>query len=135
MEWDGKDRSFAHQLGILLPALILALPLPLPLTLTLNFVLALTLTPFPPFPFKVISSKITSPASAVRHQAASVLAALALSAPAMMAKLLGSYLEAVEAGAQTLQMLAAPYSKPGVVGSSKLGPGRWFNQLVGWVGV
>ncbi len=41
-----------------------------------------------------------------------------------MAKLLGSYLEAVEAGAQTLQMLAAPYSKPGVVGSSKLGPGE-----------
>jgi hypothetical protein len=71
----------------------------------------------------VVSSKITSPSSSVRHQATSVLAALAVAAPPLMAKLLGSYLEAVEAGAQTLQMLAAPYSKPGVVGSSKLGPG------------
>jgi hypothetical protein len=75
-------------------------------------------------PPQVISSKITSPASAVRHQAASVLAALALAAPPLMAKLLGSYLEAVEAGAQTLQMLAAPYSKPGVVGDCSLVPGE-----------
>jgi hypothetical protein len=72
---------------------------------------------------QVCSSKITSPSDAVRNQAASALAALALASPPLAAKLLGSYLEAVEAGAQTLQMLAAPYSKPGVVGSSRLGPG------------
>jgi len=80
----------------------------------------------------VISSKITSPATAVRHQAAAVLAALALAAPQTMARLIGAYLEAVEAGAQTLQMLAAPYSKPGVVGSCKLGPGGCCSGVGGF---
>jgi hypothetical protein len=79
----------------------------------------------------VLSSKITAPSGAVRNTAAAVLAALALAAPPLMAKLLGGYLEAVEAGAQTLQMLAAPYSKPGVVGQCRLGPGRFGCQGAG----
>lgn len=78
---------------------------------------------------QVLSSKATAPCSAVRHAAASALAALALARPPVAAKLLGSYLEAVEAGAQTLQMLAAPYSRPGVTGSVALLPGVWAGPV------
>jgi hypothetical protein len=49
---------------------------------------------------------------AVRHQAAAVLAALALSSPALLARLFGECLEGVETFCQQLMLLAAPYTKP-----------------------
>lgn len=49
---------------------------------------------------------------AVRHQAAAVLAALALSSPPLLARLFGECLEGVETFCQQLMLLAAPYTKP-----------------------
>ena len=75
---------------------------------------------------QAIGPKVSSPSSAVRYAAAAALAALALAAPPLLAGLVGTYLEAVETGAQTLQMLAAPYSRPGAAASSgggRLAPG------------
>lgn len=48
---------------------------------------------------------------AVRHQAASVVAALALSSPPLLAVLFGECLEGVETFCQQLMLLAAPYTK------------------------
>lgn len=48
---------------------------------------------------------------AVRHQAAAVLAALALSSPPLLARLFGECLEGVETFCQQLMLLAAPYTK------------------------
>jgi hypothetical protein len=48
---------------------------------------------------------------AVRHQAAAVLAALALSSPPLLARLLGECLEGVETFCQQLLLLAAPYTR------------------------
>lgn len=50
---------------------------------------------------------------AVRHQAAAVVAALALSSPPLLALLFGECLEGVETFCQQLMMLAAPYTKRG----------------------
>lgn len=49
---------------------------------------------------------------AVRHQAAAVVAALALSSPPLLARLFGECLEGVETFCQQLMLLAAPYTKP-----------------------
>lgn len=58
---------------------------------------------------------------AVRHQAAAVVAALALSSPPLLAVLFGECLEGVETFCQQLMLLAAPYTKrgplPGIGGS------------------
>jgi hypothetical protein len=50
---------------------------------------------------------------AVRHQAAAVIAALALSSPPLLAVLFGECLEGVETFCQQLMLLAAPYTKRG----------------------
>jgi len=50
---------------------------------------------------------------AVRHQAAAVVAALALSSPPLLAVLFGECLEGVETFCQQLMLLAAPYTKRG----------------------
>lgn len=63
---------------------------------------------------------------AVRHQAAAVLAALALSSPPLLARLFGDCLEGVETFCQQLMLLAAPYNKPRSVTvaiSTAAGPG------------
>jgi hypothetical protein len=52
---------------------------------------------------------------AVRHQAAAVVAALALSSPPLLAVLFGESLEGVETFCQQLMLLAAPYTKRGPV--------------------
>lgn len=52
-------------------------------------------------------------AQAVRHQAAAVVAALALSSPPLLAVLFGECLEGVETFCQQLMLLAAPYTKRG----------------------
>lgn len=52
---------------------------------------------------------------AVRHQAAAVVAALALSSPPLLAVLFGERLEGVETFCQQLMLLAAPYTKRGPV--------------------
>jgi hypothetical protein len=52
---------------------------------------------------------------AVRHQAAAVVAALALSSPPLLAVLFGECLEGVETFCQQLMLLAAPYTKRGPV--------------------
>jgi hypothetical protein len=49
----------------------------------------------------------------VRHQAAAVTAALALSSPPLLAVLFGECLEGVETFCQQLMLLAAPYTKRG----------------------
>lgn len=55
---------------------------------------------------------------AVRHQAAAVVAALALSSPPLLAVLFGECLEGVETFCQQLMLLAAPYTKRGPVSAA-----------------
>jgi hypothetical protein len=68
---------------------------------------------------------------AVRHQAAAVVAALALSSPPLLAVLFGESLEGVETFCQQLMLLAAPYTKRGPVFSpggstvNSTGTGVW----------
>ncbi|KAF8072444.1 hypothetical protein HT031_000103 [Scenedesmus sp. PABB004] len=66
-------------------------------------------------------SKLSASSTAVRHQAAAVLAALALSSPPLLARLFGECLEGVETFCQQLMLLAAPYTKPRALGHSASG--------------
>eukprot|EP00882_Tetradesmus_deserticola_P027407 GHRQ01030324.1.p1 GENE.GHRQ01030324.1~~GHRQ01030324.1.p1 ORF type:complete len:595 (+),score=233.39 GHRQ01030324.1:221-1786(+) len=77
-------------------------------------------------------SKLSASSTAVRHQAAAVVAALALSSPALLARMFGECLEGVETFCQQLMLLAAPYTKArapvasssnGALGSSSWSPG------------
>eukprot|EP00775_Hariotina_reticulata_P011788 gene11788-11933_t len=56
-------------------------------------------------------SKLSASSTAVRHQAAAVLAALALASPPLLALLFGECLEGVETFCQQLMLLAAPYTR------------------------
>jgi hypothetical protein len=77
---------------------------------------------------------LTTAPQAVRHQAAAVVAALALSSPPLLARMFGECLEGVETFCQQLMLLAAPYTKPraavvsssgGAQGSSAWSPGAY----------
>jgi hypothetical protein len=61
----------------------------------------------------VLLLRVPPPCQAVRHQAAAVTAALALSSPPLLAVLFGECLEGVETFCQQLMLLAAPYTKRG----------------------
>lgn len=78
----------------------------------LSYLLAATFSFFSVFCKRALSISLADAQQAVRHQAAAVVAALALSSPPLLARLFGECLEGVETFCQQLMLLAAPYTKP-----------------------